>query len=163
VTTGEYQDGPPRNWRVLLRLAIDADDADAARIVNEEVLHAMDVVARAEPRPTRSASPQPCWYVVTEVDLSILETITPDDAPTRFKFVIRNLPYVPFMGQGDSHRGLWEWLPDSLGLAMGSRGRAFWEWLPDKWRPAPGQHLLPHPAVRAAGVLISDGTTEGHM
>jgi hypothetical protein len=152
----------------MVRLAIDTDNADAARTVNEQVLHAMDVMAGAEPQLQRSASPQPCWYVHTELDLSGRETITADDAPTRFKVVIRNLPHVPFMGQGDSHHGLWEWLPDSWGLAMASRGRRGWKWLPDSWGQPPGsrwlqpigKHLFPHPAVRAAGVLISDGTTE---
>ena len=117
----------------MLRLAIDSDNADAARTVNEQVLHAMDVVAGAESQLHTSAGPQPCWYVHTKLDLSGRKTITPDDAPTRFKLVIRNLPHVPFMGQGDNHHGLWEWLPDSWGLAMASQGRRAWRWLPDSW------------------------------
>lgn len=138
MTTDEYRGGPTRQWTVRLRLAIETSDADAARVINEQVRQKMGVVAEAEPQLTKSASPQPCWYVITELDLSELEAITPDDAPTRFKFVIRQLPGVSFGGQGSIHSGLWQWLPD--------------EWSLD------GRRLFPHPAVRAAGILISDRT-----
>jgi hypothetical protein len=136
MTTDEYRGDPARHWTIGLRLAIEASDADAARAINEDVLQKMGVVAEAEPQLTRSASPQPCWYVISKLDLSGLETITPDDALTRFRFVIRELPGVSFSGGGSSHSGLWQWLPD--------------EWGSD------GRRVFPHPAVRAAGIHIAD-------
>jgi hypothetical protein len=142
VTSDQGRVRPPRRWTVKVRLVIEAADADAARAISEEVLQKMGVVVGAEPQLRKPDSPEPSWYVVTELDLSGLGSITPDDAPTRFKFVIRELPGVSFAGRGDVHSGLWEWLRDSWGAA--------------------GQPLFPHPAVRAAGIYISDGAAR-HM
>jgi hypothetical protein len=141
MATDEYRGGPARHWTAKVRLVIEAGDTDMVRAINDEVLQQMDLVAKAEPQLTDFFvdGPRPCWYVLTELDLSGLESITPDDAPARFRFVTRELPAVPFMGHGDSHCGLWEWLPDSGGLA--------------------GHPLFPHPGIRAAGIYISDGTT----
>jgi len=138
----EYRGGPARRWTVKLRLAIEADNADAARAINNEVLQQMSLAAQTEPQLTDFIvdSPRPCWYVITELDLSGLESVTPDDAPTRVKFVIRELPNMPFMGHGDSHVGLWEWQPDTGGSA--------------------GNPLFPHPGVRAAGIYVSDGASD---
>ena len=75
--------------------------------------------------------------VITDLDLSALESITPDDAVTRFRYVIRNLPGVAFTGSetGDRRSGLWQWLSDSWELAWQDQG-------------------LAHPAIRAAGIRI---------
>jgi len=51
----------------------------------------MAVRPGAEPQITRSAGRVPHWNVLTDLDLSALESITPDDAVTRFRYVIRNL------------------------------------------------------------------------
>ena len=121
-----------------LRLAIDADNADEAWAIAEEVWRKMEVTADAEPQITRSAGRTPHWNIITNLDLSALEPITPDDAVTRFRYVTRNLPGVVFDGPTtDNPRfGLWQWLPDSWELA---------------W-----QHQeLAHPAVRAAGIRIT--------
>ncbi len=129
---------PDQDWTVRLRLAIDADNADDARAIAEEVLRTMDVVADTEPRLTPSAGRARYWNIVTDLDLSGLMSITPDDAPTRVKYVIRNLDGVTFSrpATGDRNTGLWQWLPDS------------WEMT--------GRHQeLAHPAVRAAGILVS--------
>ena len=69
--------------------------------------------------------------------MSALESITPDDAVTRFRYVIRNLPRVVFTGSESSDRrsGLWQWLPDNWELA---------------WQ----DQELAHPTVRAAGIRI---------
>jgi hypothetical protein len=122
---------------VKLRLAIDADSAVEARAIAEEVWRKMEVTAGAEPQITRSAGRAPHWNVITDLDLSALESITPDDAVTRFRNVIRNLPGVAFAGgeTGDRRSGLWQWLPDS------------WEL---DWQ----NQELAHPAVRAAGIAV---------
>ena len=119
-----------------LRLAIDAEHADEARAIAEEVLRKMDVTAG--PRVTPSAGRVRYWNIVTDLDLSGLMSITPDDAPTRFKYVIRNLEGAQFTspGAGDGNFGLWQWLPDS-------------------WEMAGQYQELAHPAVRAAGILVS--------
>jgi len=61
----------------------------------------------------RSDGRVPHWNVITDLDLSALESITLDDAVTRFRYVIRNLPGVVSSGTGadDRRSGLWQWLP----------------------------------------------------
>jgi hypothetical protein len=137
---GDDRGGSGEHWTVKVRLVIEAGDAGAASEINNEVLQRMGLLAKTEPQLADFfvAGPRPCWYVITDVDLTGLESITPNDAPTWFKFVIRELPGVPFMGHGDGHVGLWEWLPDSKGSA--------------------GDRQAPHPAIRAAGVYVSDRT-----
>jgi len=97
----------------------------------------MEVTAGPEPQITRSAGRAPHWNVITDLDLSALQSITPDDAVARFRYVIRNLPGVVFTGGETSDRrsGLWQWLPDSWEL----------DWQDQE---------LAHPAVRAAGIGI---------
>ena len=120
-----------------LRLAIDAEHEDEAWAIAEEVWQKMQVTAGAEPQITRSAGRAPHWNIITDLDLSVLEPVTPDDAMTRFRYVIRNLPGVVFTGpdRDDPRSGLWQWLPDSWEL----------DWQPQE---------LAHPEVRAAGISI---------
>jgi hypothetical protein len=133
----DHQEDPRRGWNVKLRLAIDADNADEARAIAEEVWRKMEVTAGAEPQITRSDGRTPHWEIITDLDLSALESITPDDAVTRFKYVIRNLTGVIFTSPAtdDPRSGLWQWLPDSWELA---------------WQ----DQELAHPAVRAAGIGV---------
>jgi hypothetical protein len=135
--TAARQEDPHQGWNVKLRLAIDADSADAALAIAAEVWRKMEVTAGAEPQIIWSDGRTPHWNVITDLDLSALESITPDDAVTRFKHVIRNLPRVVFTDTApDNPRsGLWQWLPDSWELA---------------WQ----NQELAHPAVRAAGIAI---------
>jgi hypothetical protein len=135
--TAEHQEGAHQGWNVKLRLAIDAGNADETRAIAEEVWRKIEVTAAAEPQITRSAGRAPHWNVITDLDLSALESITPDDALTRFRYVIRNLPGVVFTGgeTDDRRSGLWQWLPDSWEL----------DWQDQE---------LAHPAVRAAGIRI---------
>ena len=65
-----------------LRLAIDADNADEARAIAAEVWQKMEVTAGADPQITPSAGRAPHWNVITDLDLSALESITADDAMT---------------------------------------------------------------------------------
>jgi len=131
------QEDPHQGWNVKLRLAIDADSADEALAIAEEVWRKMEVTAGAEPQIIWSDGRTPHWNVITALDLSALDSITPDDAVTRFKYVIRNLPRVVFTGTAaeNPRSGLWQWLPDSWELA---------------WQ----NQELAHPAVRAAGIAI---------
>jgi hypothetical protein len=135
--TTDHREDPDQGWSVKLRLAIDADDADEAGVIAAEVWRKMEVTAGSEPQITRSAGRAPHWNVITDLDLSALESITPDDAATRFRYVIRNLQGVGFVGgeTGDRRFGQWQWLPDSWELD--------WE-----------DQELAHPAVRAAGIRI---------
>jgi hypothetical protein len=141
MTADEHRGRPARHWTVKVRLAIETSGSNGARAITEETLQQMGLVAEDEPELTDffMDGPQPCWYVISKVDLSGLESITPDDAPTRFKFITRELAGLPFMGHGNNHCGLWEWLPDNWGSAS--------------------HRLFPHSAIRAAGIYISDGTT----
>ena len=133
--TADHQEDLHQGWNVKLRLAIDADNADEARAIAEEVWRKMGVTAGAEPQITRSDGRALYWNIITDLDLSALESITPDDAVTRFRYVIRNLQGVGFTGADDPRSGLWQWLPDSWELA---------------WQ----DQELAHPAVRAAGIRI---------
>jgi hypothetical protein len=140
--TADRQEDPQQSWTVKLRLAIDADNADEARTIAEEVWRKMEVTAGAEPQITRSEGRTPHWNAITDLDLSGLESMIPEGAMARFGYVTRNLPGVVFTGpaQGDPRTGVWLWL---------------WQWLPDSWELAWQQQELVHPAVRAAGIRIS--------
>jgi len=135
--TADHPEDSHQRWNVRLRLAIDADNADEARVIAEQVWRTMEVTAGAEPQITRSDGRTPHWNVITDLDLSALESITPDDAVTRFRYVIRNLPGVVFSGD-----------------AAGDRRSGLWQWLPDSWELARQDQELAHPAVRAAGIRI---------
>lgn len=129
--------GSEHNWTVKLRLVIDADDESEARAIAGEVIHAMDVVPN-ELQATHSARRRPWWDIVTDLDLSPAGNVTPDDALTRFRYVIRKLPGVTFRSpRGQDAR----------------TGR--YQWLPDKWNTAKNYEELAHPAVRAAGIYVS--------
>jgi hypothetical protein len=121
-----------QNWIVKLRFAIDAEDEAGARDIAGQVIQMI-----TDLQVTRSTGRMPYWNIVTDLDLSQVEPITPDDAQTRLYYVMRNLPNVTFMTPATSnkHTGMWQWLPDS-------------------WEMANRHEELAHPAVRAAGIYI---------
>lgn len=121
-----------------LCLAVDADDEPGARAIAGEVIQAMDVAVVNELQVTRSASRRSYWNIVTDLDLSPAGNVRPDDALTRFRYVIRNLPGVTFMSPraNDERTGLYQWLPD-------------------EWSMAKNYEQLIHPAIRAAGIYVS--------
>jgi hypothetical protein len=123
---------------VKLRLAVDADDEPGVRTIAGEVIQAMDVAVANELQVTRSASRRSCWNIVTDLDLSPAGNVRPDDALTRFRYVIRNLPGVTFMGPraNDERTGLYQWLPD-------------------EWSMTKNHEQLVHPAISAAGIYVS--------
>jgi hypothetical protein len=92
MAESDRHSGPEHNWTVKLRLAIDAEDEAEARVIAEEVIQAMDVAVASELQVTRSASRKPFWNIVTDLDLSAAGEVEPDDALTRFRYVIRKLP-----------------------------------------------------------------------
>jgi hypothetical protein len=71
--------------------------APEVRAIAGEVIQAMDVAVAGELQATRSASLGPFWNIVTDIDLSAAGDVTPDDALTRFRYVIRNLPRETFV------------------------------------------------------------------
>lgn len=137
VPTDEHGAGPARHWTVKLRLAIDAEREPEARAIAEEVIQAMDVGVSSALEVARSASHRPFWDIVTNLELSAAG-FSPDDALTRFRFVIRNLPRVTFMSP-----------------SPGNGSNVLYQWLPDEWGTAQNYEELVHPAVRAAGVWVS--------
>ncbi len=122
---------------IKLRLAIDADDEPQARAIATEVFQAMDVAVAGDLEVTRSVSRQPFWNIVTDLDPSPVRGCTPDDALTRFRWVIRHLPGVTFISPAADD-----------GPSM------MYQWLPDAWSMAMNHEELVHPAVRAAGIWI---------
>jgi hypothetical protein len=130
--------GRAPTWTVKLRLAIDAEAEPEARAIAGEVIQAMDVAVAGELKVTRSASHRPFWNIVTDLDLSAAGNVTPDDALTRFRYVIRNLPGVTFISprSDDKHSGMYQWLPD-------------------EWSTSLNYEELVHPAVRAAGIFVT--------
>jgi hypothetical protein len=112
--------GRAHTWTVKLRLAIDAEDEPETRAIAAEVIQAMDVELAGELQVTRSASRRPFWNIVTDLDLSAAGDVTPDDALTRFRYVIRNLPGVTFISprSDDGRSGLYQWLPDEWSMSL---------------------------------------------
>jgi hypothetical protein len=105
---------------VKLRFAIDAEDEAKTRAIAAEVIQAMDVELAGELQVTRSASRRPFWNIVTDLDLSAAGDVTPDDALTRFRYVIRNLPGVTFISprSDDWRSGLYQWLSDEWSMSL---------------------------------------------
>jgi hypothetical protein len=122
---------------IKFRLAIDADDESQARAIATEVFQAMDVAVAGDLEVTRSVNRQPFWNIVTDLDPSPVRGCTPDDALTRFRWVIRNLPGVSFFSPAADD-----------GPSM------MYQWLPDEWSTSMNHEELVHPAVRAAGIWI---------
>jgi hypothetical protein len=129
---------PAHTRTVKLRLAIEAGDEPQARVIATEVFQAMGVAVAGEPEVARSASRQPFWNIVTDLDLSAVTGFTPDDALTRFRYVIRNLPGVTFISP-----------------TADDGPSVVYQWLPDEWGTSMNHEELVHPAVRAAGVWVT--------
>jgi hypothetical protein len=129
---------------VKLRLAIDAEDEPRARAIATEVFQAMAVAVTGELEVTRSVSRQPFWNIVANLDLSAAGNVKPDDALTRFRYVIRNLPGVTFISP-----------------AADDGPSLMYQWLPDEWSTSMNHEEVVHPAVRAAGIWITANAGRG--
>lgn len=127
-----------RTWSVRARLSIDADNEQQARMVVEDVLAHLDLNVCGTPALVTPSTAGRFWKSETELDLSALSVIQPDDAVTRFKYVVRNLngATLTSSGQPDEDRGLWEWLPD-------------------RWEMANHSEVFVNPAVRAASICVT--------
>jgi hypothetical protein len=136
--------GQAPTWTVKLRLAIDTEDEPEARAIAGEVFQAMGVAVAGELQVARSASHRPFWNIVTDLDLSAAGNVRPDDALTRFRYVIRNLPNVTFISP-QSDKGL----------------SCLYQWLPDEWTTSHNPEELVHPAVRAAGIFVTANAGPG--
>ena len=97
----------------------------------------MDVAVAGELEVTRSPSRQPFWNIVANLDLSAAGNVQPDDALTRFRYVIRNLPGASFISP-----------------AADDAPSAMYQWLPDEWSTSMNHEQVVHPAVRAAEIWI---------
>jgi hypothetical protein len=152
--TGSDPSRGTHNWTVKLRLAIDAEDEPGARAIAGEVIQAMDVAIADELQVARSASHRPFWNIVTDLDLSAAGNVTPDDALTRFRYVIRNLPGVTFVSPAseDEHSGLYQWLPDEwIGWLVNRNATVL---LRDETGPARTGRMSPG--------RVSDGRQDGY-
>lgn len=135
--TGRDPQEPADTRTIKLRLAIDADDESQARAIATEVFRAMDVTVAGDLEVTRSVSRQPFWNIIADLDPSPVRGCIPDDARTRFRWVIRNLPGVSFFSP-----------------AAGDGPSMMYQWLPDEWTASMNHEELVHPAVRAAGIWV---------
>lgn len=128
------------HWNLALRFAIEADTADAAGAVLTQVLQLLDppLPLRIQPviHPRHSNRPDGIWIADTEPDLTHLESIDPDDARMRCRWVTTHFP-------GDA-----DW-----GLHQQTAQAARFEWPLDIWQRRADDEVLLHPALRAVQII----------
>ena len=122
---GPLADG--RTWTVRVRLSVDANSEQQARAAVEDVLAQLGVAVRGTPAVAAPATAGRFWRGEAELDLSGLPAIQPNDAATRFKYVVRNVSGVTLAssGQPDEYRALWEWLPERWEMLAYTRSEVF--------------------------------------
>jgi hypothetical protein len=128
------------HWNLFVRFAIEAASEDEARAVLSQVLAGLDgeLPLHSNPvvHPRWRRKPDEIWVVELAPDLTQLQVIDPDDAPTRCRFVEGYFP----MGVN--------WI-----VPQNTERQAKVEWPPDIWQRQHGKDdVLLHPAVR--GVMI---------
>ena len=129
--------GPPAaSWTVMARFSFDAAGEREARAALTTVLGTLDVPLAGEPSLTPAGGHDRRWIARADLDLSGLSTIDPDDALTRLRYVIRNVPGVTWRTEGRPREG-----------------RARFEW-PDGW--VTREQTLLDPAVRAAEITAAE-------
>lgn len=131
VTPAEREAG----WALWVRLAIEAASSDEARAAAGHALAGleMELPLRSEPTIQPLGLREGIWVATAEPDLTGLESVEPDNAVTRVRYV-------------SGHFG-----PDVLWTSRATEHQAKWEWPPDIWSRRPGQDdVLVYPAVRAA-------------
>lgn len=127
-------------WNLVVRFAIEAASADEARAVLSQVLAGLDgeLPLHGDPvvHPRWRRNPDEIWVAELAPDLTQLQVIDPDDAPTRCRFVEGYFP----MGVN--------WI-----VPQNTERETKIEWPPDIWQRQHGKDdVLLHPAVR--GVMI---------
>ncbi len=130
-------------WNLVLRFAIEADSELEAGAVLTSILGLLDppLPLRFPPviHPRHLRRPDGIWIAETAPDLTHLQSIEPDDAKMRCRWVETHFP-------GDV-----DW-----GLHLNTERVARYEWPLDIWqRQAEGEVLL-HPALRAVQILCEE-------
>ena len=130
-------------WNLVLRFAIEADSELEAGAVLTSILGLLDppLPLRFPPviHPRHLRRPDGIWIAETAPDLTHLQSIEPDDAKMRCRWVETHFP-------GDV-----DW-----GLHLNTERVARYEWPLDIWqRRAEGEVLL-HPALRAVQILCEE-------
>ena len=136
ITTAERE----AHWNLFVRIAIEAASEDEARAVLSQVLAGLDgeLPLHGEPvvHPRCRRNPDEIWVAELAPDLTQLQVIDPDDAPTRCRFIEGYFP----MGVN--------WI-----VPQNTERQAKIEWPPDIWQLQHGKDdVLLHPAAR--GVMI---------
>lgn len=127
---------PDSGWRVTAGFSLDAAGEREARAVLNTVLETLDVSVAGEPSLMLAGGDDQFWIARANLDLSELGTIDPDDALTRLRYVIRNVPGVTW--RADARPGQ-------------RQGR--YEW-PSGW--ATREQVLLHRAIRAAEITAAE-------
>lgn len=128
--------GPAASWTVMARFSFDAAGEREARAALTTVLDTLDVPLVGEPSLMPASGHDRRWIAQADLDLSGLGTIGPDDALTRLRYVIRNVPGVTWRTEGRPRER-----------------RARFEW-PGGW--ATREETLLDPAVRAAEITAAE-------
>jgi hypothetical protein len=127
------------HWRIYLRFAIDANTEEAARAVANDALSRLDQPLRLRGEPVIRPH-YDMWFADAEPDLTHLESIDPDDAKTRVRYVETHFP------------GGVTW-----SLPQNGERVAKHEWPPDIWNKVPGRDdLLLDPAIRAVRIYCEE-------
>jgi hypothetical protein len=122
-------------WTLWVRFAIEAGSQQEVRVVTGQALAGleMELPLRGEPTIQPLGLRDGIWVATAEPDLTGLQSIEPDDAATRVRYVCSRFG------------------TDVLWTARATGHQAKWEWPPDIWSRRPGKDdVLLHPAVLAA-------------
>jgi len=126
-------------WALSVRFAIEAASEAEARAILGQVLASFDreLPVQGEPTITPLGRRDGIWVATLMPDLTVLESVEPDDARNRCRYV-------------SSHFG--------VGVGWMSRDTdraARWDWPSDIWSRSPDDDVLLHPAVRAMMILCA--------
>jgi hypothetical protein len=124
-------------WKAEATFRVEARDGDRAHAIITDILDRMRVpVVRQSPAAREEAVPGSLWTGAAELDLSAAGPVEPDDAPTRLRFLARNLPGVPWVLRSRPDGSSYEWSAP----ATPGRGKA--------------EEII-HPAIRTAEIVVS--------
>jgi hypothetical protein len=130
--------GAKGQWNVTMRFAVGVPDEPEARNIVSDVVQAMDVSVGKQLEASPAADSEDCWSITASLNLSGLQSIEPDDAMSRFRYVTRNLAGISFARR-----------PKASDTAN------VWEWVPSRPETGARQEELIHPAIREAWINIS--------
>jgi hypothetical protein len=128
------------HWCISLRFAIEAETADEASTVLTHVLQLLDppLPFRSQPviHPRHSQHRDGMWIADTAPDLTHLQSIEPDDAKTRCRWVETHFP-----------TGV------NWSLPHNTDRLARYEWPLDIWQRREEDNFLLHPSLRAVQIF----------